>query len=61
MRKNKITYNSDSHLFHNNLLFENHHYNRTRQGKIIELLLENSLESELGKPIRCIFRSNVGQ
>lgn len=44
-----------SHLLLNNLLFENHHYitdfNGTRQGKIIELILEDSLEMELGKPI----------
>ena len=44
-----------SHLFINKLLFENHHYitdfNGTQQGKKIELILEDSLDKELGKQI----------
>lgn len=44
-----------SHLFLDNLMFENHHYitdfNGTKQGKVIELLLEKAIDSAPGTPI----------
>lgn len=44
-----------SHLYLDSLMFENHHYvtdfNGTKQGKVIELLLEKAIDSASGTPI----------